>query len=248
MLLHALRKIVPLEYPGYGVLRAEFDPIVAREFAQPAAVEVHDGLFGVEDLEHLFLVRFRVGGDFFGRHGRARRVLARGVADEPGEIADEKNHRMAQDLKMFELLNKNGVTEVKVGRGRIEPRLDAQRLRGRGRALQARAQLFNANRLFCAFGQVSDLFVESHGISLGRDSPSPSRCWIASAATALREILRLFASRFMRRSVSLSTLIDTRTFLFFIICRLNSFKPLRAQEFSQRARATLRRRVQTGPQ
>jgi len=30
---------------------------------------------------------------------------------------------MAQDLKMFELLNKNGVTEVKVGRGRIEPRL-----------------------------------------------------------------------------------------------------------------------------
>ena len=48
------------------------------------------------------------------------------VADHRGEIADQENHRVAVALKIAQLLERDGVPEMQVGRGRIHPELDAQ--------------------------------------------------------------------------------------------------------------------------
>ena len=132
------------------------------ELAQPAAVEVHDGLHRVENLEDLLLVGLGVGRHFLGRHRLARHVLPGRIADQAGEIADQENHRVAEILKMFELADQNGVAQVDVRRGGIEARLHAQRLAGFLRALELGAQFFDANGLFRAFGEVRELFVNRH--------------------------------------------------------------------------------------
>ena len=61
-------------------------------------------------------------------------ALARGVADQPGEVADEKNHLVPQVLKVLELLNEDGVAQVQIRGGGVEPGLDPER-RPRGPGL-----------------------------------------------------------------------------------------------------------------
>ena len=53
--------------------------------------------------------------------------LPRGVADHPGEVADQEDHLVAQVLELPHLVEQHGVADVQVRRGRVEAGLDAQR-------------------------------------------------------------------------------------------------------------------------
>ena len=84
-----------------------------------------------EHLARLFHVRARVRVDLLAReHGPGRRAPAR-VAHAGGVVADDQHHRVAGVLELAQLLQHDGVAEVDVRGGRVEPELDAQRAAAR---------------------------------------------------------------------------------------------------------------------
>ena len=85
------------------------------------------GLVAVQDLEHLVGVGRGVGLDVLARERLAGDVLAGGVADHPGEVADQEDHLVAEVLELPQLVEQHGMAEVQVRRGRVEAGLDAQR-------------------------------------------------------------------------------------------------------------------------
>ena len=119
---------------------SELDDAVVAELVEPLGVVADLGLVGVEDLEDLLLVGLGVGGDLLARERLAGDVLAGGVADHRGEVADEEDDRVAELLEVPQLAHQHGVAEVQVGRGGVEAGLDAQRLAGGEGVLQTRAQ------------------------------------------------------------------------------------------------------------
>ena len=93
----------------------------------------------------------------FGQ-GRPGLALARGVADQAGEVADEKDHLVPQVLEMLELLDEHGVAQVQVRRGGVEPGLDPQGLAGGDGLLQARLQFLFPNDVMTALLDQGQLF------------------------------------------------------------------------------------------
>ena len=85
----------------------------------------------IQDLEDLFLVGLRIGRDLLARQRRARGVAAGRIADHSGEIADQERDLVTERLELAHLVDEHRVPEMQVGRGRIEARLDAQRLAAR---------------------------------------------------------------------------------------------------------------------
>jgi hypothetical protein len=81
----------------------------------------------VEDLPDLPLVGGGVGDDLVFGERRAGGVLAGGVADAGGEVADEEDDLVAELLELPQLVDDDGVAEVEVGRGRIAAELDDER-------------------------------------------------------------------------------------------------------------------------
>jgi len=150
----ALREIVALQDASHRVMRRQAHDVDIRHRRQPLAVEADLGFLFIENLEHLRFVGFGVLEDRFARHGRARHVAAGGVADQPGHIADEKNHRVAEVLKVFHLAQQHGVAQVQVRCGRIEADFDAQFAAGFGGCGQPLAEILFANDLHHAFPQV----------------------------------------------------------------------------------------------
>jgi hypothetical protein len=73
--------------------------------------------------------------------GEGASRLAGGIADAGREVADHQHGQVPQILEAAHLLQHHGVPQVDVGRGRIEARLDAQRLARLGRALELRLKL-----------------------------------------------------------------------------------------------------------
>ena len=88
-------------------------------------VEHHLRLLGVEDLRHLCAVALRVLQDLLARKGRTRLVLAGGIADHAGEVADQELHLMAQLLELAQLVDHHRMPEMQVGRRRVEAQLHA---------------------------------------------------------------------------------------------------------------------------
>ena len=97
---------------------------------EPFGVVADLGSLLVEDLEDLLLVGFGVLVDLFARQRLAGDVAAGGIADEGGEIADEKDDGMAELLEVAELAHEDGVAEMQVGRGGVKAGLNAQRAAG----------------------------------------------------------------------------------------------------------------------
>ena len=126
----ALAEIVALEHARNGGGGGELDHARGAERVAPFRVEADLGLLGVENLEYLRLVGRGVGLDLLARQRRARHVLAGGIADQAGEIADEEHDVMSQILELAHLVDKHGMSQVQVGCGRIEAGLDAQRPAG----------------------------------------------------------------------------------------------------------------------
>jgi len=72
------------------------------EFIHPFAVETQLGLVGIEQLEHLPLVRLALAS-ISSRESGGRYILARRVADRAGKIADQEDHRVSEVLKRLSL-------------------------------------------------------------------------------------------------------------------------------------------------
>src|SRR5208283_4019839 len=138
--LVAPREVVALEHPGHRVLRRELDDPGGTERDRPAGIEVDPGAGGVQDLVDLMLVSTGVGLDLLARQPRSGGVLAARIADHPGEIADQEHDLVAEHLKLPHLVDEYRVAEVEIRRGRIEPRLDRQRLTPRELALEVRLE------------------------------------------------------------------------------------------------------------
>ena len=122
----ALVEIVALQHARHGVLGRQADHAFRAQFVQPLGVEADERLLFVEDLEDLLGIGLRVGLDLFLGQGLARHVLAGGVADHAGEIADQEGHLVAQVLELAHLVDDHRVANVQVGRGRVEADLDPQ--------------------------------------------------------------------------------------------------------------------------
>src|SRR5208282_2241361 len=76
-------------------------------------------------------------------------------ADHRREVADQENYGVARILKVAQLLERQAVTEMQIGRGRIHPELDPERPaeRNLGRKLGRR------NDLAAAPGKRGSLFI-----------------------------------------------------------------------------------------
>ena len=93
----------------------------------PLRIELEPGPVGIEDLEDLLFVGLRIGIDLVARQGGPCGTASRGIADQPGEIADQKDDFVAELLELPHLVQQYGVSEMKIrGRG-IESGLDRQR-------------------------------------------------------------------------------------------------------------------------
>ena len=91
--------------------------------AELGPVPVHQ----LEKLGHvgLCVLKHLVGAQHVSRLG-----LATGVADLCGPIADDQHELVSKLLELAELSQSDGVTEVDIGRARIEPHLEAQAFAG----------------------------------------------------------------------------------------------------------------------
>ena len=125
--LVTLVEIIALEHARDGVFGGQLDHGGSIHCAKPFRVEAQFGLLAIEHFVYLRRVGFRVREHVVARKRLARDVLATRVADHAGEIADQKNHLMAEILKLAHLVEQHRVTQVQVRRSRVETGFHTQR-------------------------------------------------------------------------------------------------------------------------
>ena len=158
LLFHeALVEVLALQHLRDRELRRQPDEAFVAQLVEPLAVEAHLGFVPIENLEDLRLIGLGVLIDLLARQRRPRGRAPRRVADQPGEIADKEDDRVAHVLKVFQLAHEHGVAQVQVGRGRVEAGLHPHGLARRARLLQPLAQVAFTNDLRRALAQVSQL-------------------------------------------------------------------------------------------
>ena len=126
----SLVKVLALQQLRDGVLRHQTHEFIRAHRAHPAPVEIDHRLLGIENLEHLLLVCLRILLDLLAAQRRACHRASGGITNHSREIANQKDCRVPQILKMLELAQHDGVSEVQIGGGRIHPQLHAQRFAG----------------------------------------------------------------------------------------------------------------------
>src|SRR4249920_3750295 len=90
-------------------------------------IKLNNRLSRIENLEDLLFVSLGILGDFGAGQLLARLGLTGRVADHSGEIADEKNHRMAELLELLHFLDQHRMTQMQIRRRGIESSFYAQR-------------------------------------------------------------------------------------------------------------------------
>ena len=137
--MKALVEIVAFHHPRHGVTRGELDHATGPQGLAPLTVVADLGFSGVQHHARLLVIGVGIELDLLGRQWRACAVASRRVADQRGEVTDQKDHLMPQVLQLAHFVEHHGVTHVDVGRGGVKPQFDAQ-----GRAAGMRTlQLFN---------------------------------------------------------------------------------------------------------
>src|SRR5581483_11309530 len=119
----ALLEIVALEHPSDAQFRRDLDQFAGVNLTHPFAVEADFGLCRIENQGDLPLIGRGVLADLLRREWLARLRAAGGIADHGGEIAHQKNHRVAALLKIAQLFQRDRMTEMEVRRRRIHPEL-----------------------------------------------------------------------------------------------------------------------------
>jgi len=79
---------------------------------------------------------------------------------ESSGVADEKDDRMAEVLKVLEFTHQDGMAEVQVRSCRVESGFDPHGCAGVDGELNAAGELVDGNDLCCALGDEVELFVE----------------------------------------------------------------------------------------
>src|SRR6202162_3242048 len=130
----ALVEVLTLEHLRDRVLRCQPYKIFGGKLREPPAVKVHYRLFRTENPENLRLVGLGVLRNLLPRQRRPRRRASGRIADHPGEISDQEDDGVSKILKMLELAQQDRVSQVQIGRRRIEARLHSQWLARRERA------------------------------------------------------------------------------------------------------------------
>src|SRR5579875_308129 len=69
---------------------------------------------------------------------------------------------MTEILKVLELADHDGMSQMKVWRCRVKSGLYPKRLAGRGGTFKQFSQFFHPNRLFRPFGEIRELFIKIH--------------------------------------------------------------------------------------
>ena len=159
LLVKALMKILTLQQLRNGVLRHQSHEIVGRQSPHPAAIEIDHRLFRIENLEDLLFIRLRILLDLLAAERRPRHRPSRRVANHPGEVANQKNRRVPQILKVLQLAQHDRVPQMQVGRGRVHSQLHPQRFARGARLLQLCPQIGLADNLRRALFQIRQLFV-----------------------------------------------------------------------------------------
>ena len=150
-----LLEVVALQHAGDAHLRRNLDQAAHAELVHPFAVEADLGQLAIENLERLRAIGFRVALDLLARQRLARLGASGGIADHRGEVADQENHGVARALKVAQLLQRQAVTEMQIGRGRIHPELDPERPAER----EFRRELRRRNNFGGAAGERGRLFI-----------------------------------------------------------------------------------------
>jgi hypothetical protein len=153
-------ELLALEHLRHCVFRHQPHKIIGCERAHPPPVEIDHGFLRIENLEHLRLVRLRILLDLLAAQRWTRSRAPRRIADHPGEIADQKDGGMPEILKVLQLAQHNGVAEMQIGRSRVHPQLNSQRLARSPRLLQLCAQFSLANNFRGALLEVSQLLID----------------------------------------------------------------------------------------
>src|SRR5438132_1145713 len=94
---------------------------------------------------------------------RARLAAAAGIAHAPGIVAYDQHDLVAEVLELAQLAQPDGVAEMDVGRGGVEPLLDAQRTFPGAGLLEPPQQVAVRQDLVGAAGQDLGLLFGSHG-------------------------------------------------------------------------------------
>ena len=134
----ALVEVVALHHAGHRVLGRQLDHAARAQGVAPLAVVANFRARRVQHLGGLGVIGFGVELDLLGRERRARAVAARRITDQRREIADQKNHLVAQILQLPHLVEHHRVADVNVGCRGVQTQLDTQ---GFARGLGARQLL-----------------------------------------------------------------------------------------------------------
>ncbi len=142
----ALGEVVALEHLGDGRGAHQREQLRHRH-VEPLAVEAHLEALGARAPSapapgtSRALASICAGSST----GRERRAPAR-IADPRRVVADDQHDRVPEILELAQLLQHDREAEVDVGRGRVDPELDAQRPAERQLALRARPRAGNRRR------------------------------------------------------------------------------------------------------
>ncbi len=178
VLLEARAEVLALHHARQRVAPGQAHQAYRAKRQQPAAVVIDDRLSLVQHLPDLALVGLGVGLHLLRGELGARRLLAGGIADERGEVADQEDHAMAELLEVPHLAQQDGVPEVEVGSRGVEAGLDGERLAGARRALELGAQLRLVDQVDRAARQQLHLVGDRRELAparpLARDRPGSS--------------------------------------------------------------------------
>ena len=119
-------EILALEHLLHGDAGVEAEDVFEGHLPEPVTVEDDLGFVRVEDLEGLGGVGFGVGEDVLAGKRGTGGGAAGGVADAGGEVADDEDGLVAEELELAEFLHDHGVAEVDVGRGGVDAEFDAE--------------------------------------------------------------------------------------------------------------------------
>ena len=93
----------------------------------PFAVVANFGFGGVQHHTGLLVISVGIELDLLGRQGRAGAVAPGWVANQGGEVTDQKDHLMPQVLQLAHFVEHHGVTDMDVRRSGVKAQFDAQR-------------------------------------------------------------------------------------------------------------------------
>ncbi len=156
--LQPLGEIVPLQNPRDRVFRAQPHDVFVLQRLQPLAIKPQLRFFAIENFEDLRFVRLRVPVQLLARHRWTSNIAPCRIADQPRHIANQKNNRVPQVLKMLHFPQQNGMSQMQIGRRGIEARLHPQRFSRLKRFLQTIPQLLLTDDFRKSFLDISELF------------------------------------------------------------------------------------------